>query len=126
MAVEIVPAILRKTFEATEQDWQKIYRAAQHIQIDVTDGIFAGDGTWDDVTRFKLLPEHEKIELHMMVHTPANYADDVIALAPARCIFHIEAFAHTNEIQFLYQTVREKAGAEMGLAINPSSPNEWL
>lgn len=120
--IEIVPAILRRTYEAIAADWQKIYHATNHIQIDVTDGIFAGEGSFRELRRFKQLPQSEKIELHLMVHTPGHYVDDVIDLNPARCIFHLEAFSGTNDITFVYQTLRSKTQTELALAINPATP----
>src|SRR5581483_1634171 len=94
--IEVVPAILRTTLEGIRSDWEKVQHLSAHIQIDIIDGIFAGDGTFRQVTHFKQLPENDKIELHLMVHTPANFVDDIIELNPARCIFHIEAFAGTS------------------------------
>jgi ribulose-phosphate 3-epimerase len=124
--VEIVPAILRKTFEAIQKDWESVVSAASHIQIDVTDGIFAGDGTWQDIKRFKQLPGAHKIELHMMVHTPGNYVQDILDLNPARCIFHIESFAGTTDAGYIVEKMRAESSIELGLAINPESPTQWL
>lgn len=124
--IEIIPAILRPTFESIAQDWEKVRQAAAHIQIDITDGIFAGDGTWRDVRRFKQLPESGKVELHMMVHTPGNYIDDILDLNPARCIFHIESFAGSKDAKFCLEKIREQGSIEVALALNPSSPTAWL
>lgn len=124
--VEIVPAILRKTWEKIEEDWQKIYKLPDHVQIDITDGIFAGEGTFREIRRFKRLPESQKIELHMMVHTPGNFVEDIVDLNPARVVFHLEAFEGTNDIQFVYKALREKTQAQLALALNPESPNERL
>lgn len=125
-AIEIVPAILRKTWEAIEEDWKKIYQVPMHIQIDITDGVFAGDGTFREIRRFKRLPQSNKIELHMMVHTPGNFVDDIVHLNPARVIFHLEAFEGTNDIRFVYETLHEKTQAQLALALNPESPNDRL
>ena len=124
--IEVVPAILRNTLEGIREDWGKIYQAASHVQIDITDGIFAGDGSFRQVREFKKLPEAGKIELHMMVHTPANYVDDIIDLQPARCVFHLEAFAGTGDLEFVYAKLRQETQTELGLALNPASPNERL
>jgi pentose-5-phosphate-3-epimerase len=124
--VEIVPAILKKTFEDIEKDWGIVEGAAQHIQIDITDGVFAGDGTFREISRFKQLPNSEKAELHLMVHTPSNYVDEIIDLNPARCIFHVEAFEGTNDISSTYKKLREATTSELALATNPESPDEWL
>ena len=125
-SIEIVPALLRKSFEDIESDWGKVVDFAPHIQIDVTDGIFAGDGTYRELRRFKQLPQSEKIELHMMVHTPGNFVDDVIDLRPARVIFHLESFEGTGDIEFVYKKLRQDTQAELALALNPESPNERL
>lgn len=125
-AIEIVPAILRRTYEGIAADWQKIHLATNHIQIDVTDGIFAGDGSFRELRRFKQLPRSEKIELHLMVHTPSHYVDDIIDLQPARCIFHLEAFSGTSDIAATYRTLRNKTQAELALAINPTTPTTHL
>lgn len=124
--VEIVPAILRTTFEKLKEDWLAILHTAPHIQLDITDGIFAGEGSFRDLDRFKQLPERDKIELHMMVHTPAHYVDEVIELNPARCIFHLESFSGTDDLRFVYQTLRSKTNSELGLGINPETPTERL
>ncbi len=124
--IEIVPAILRTTYEKIAEDWQKVVHAVQHIQIDITDGIFAGEGTFRDIRRFKQLQSASKTELHLMVHTPSHYVDDVIDLNPARCVFHIEAFSGTNDIRFVYETLRQKTSTQLALAINPDTPLHYL
>lgn len=124
--IEVVPAILRRMWERIAEDWQKVYKISNHIQIDVTDGIFAGEGTFRGIRRFKKLPESQKLELHMMVHTPGNFVDEIVDLSPARVIFHLEAFEGTHDIQLVYKTLREKTQAQLALALNPESPNEWL
>lgn len=124
--LEVVPAILRKTYEDIRQDWNRVCRSADHVQIDITDGIFAGDGTFREIRRFKQLENSQKIELHMMVSQPAQYVDDMVDLNPARCIFHLESFAGKGDLAEVLETIRSKTQAELALAINPSSPRERL
>jgi len=124
--IEIVPAILRSTYEKIEEDWDKIYQTAGHVQIDITDGVFAGDGSFRQVDRFKQLPQSEKIELHMMVQEPANYVEDIVDLAPARCVFHIEAFAGSDDLTEVYGQLRKNTQTELALALNPASPVERI
>ncbi len=126
MPIEIVPAILRATWEGITEDWKKVADTAAHIQIDITDGIFAGDGTFRQVRQFKKLPRSQKTELHFMVHTPANFVEDVIDLNPARCVFHIESFSGTGDLRLTYEKLREHTSSQLGLALNPESPNAWL
>lgn len=123
---EIVPAILKLTFEGIARDWERVYRAARHIQIDVTDGIFAGEPSFRDLKRLKNLPESDKLELHMMVHTPANYVDEACAVNPARCVWHVEAFAGADNVRSVMQKMRSATSSELGLALNPGTPTEWI
>lgn len=125
MSVEIVPAILRKTFEDIQADWEKIHSVAKHIQIDITDGIFAGDKSFLDLRRLQKL-NPAQLELHLMVHTPANFVDDVLDILPARCIFHVESFAGTHDLKFIYTKLREAKQIQLALALNPESPTAWI
>ena len=124
--IEIVPAILRNTFEKIEHDWNKVVHQVKHIQIDITDGIFAGDGSFRDIRNFKKLLLAEKSELHCMVHTPSNYVADIIDLNPARCVFHLESFSGSSELEHVYHNLREKTSTELALALNPETPIERL
>lgn len=124
--LEVIPAILRTTYEELAHDWHAVAETAHHIQIDVTDGIFAGDVSFRDIRRLKQLPLSQKIELHMMVHTPEHFLADIIDLNPARCVFHIESFAGDKNLEFAYEKLREETQSELALAINPASPNDWL
>lgn len=131
--VEIVPAILRNTFEKISADWNSVVDVSKHIQVDITDGIFAGEKGFLDILRFAELPESSfndfstaKLELHMMVQTPGDFVDDIIDLNPAKCVFHIEAFTGKLDLPFVYNTIGEYTSTELGLAINPDTPIERL
>ncbi len=131
--IEIIPAILRKTFEKISEDWNRVAHVAEHIHVDFTDGIFAGDKGFLDITRLQDLPAispddlpNRKAELHMMVQTPADYVDDIIELNPGRCIFHIEAFSGSLDLPFVYNTIGEHTSTDLGIAINPDTPIERL
>lgn len=124
---EIIPAVLRKTYEGIVEDWEKVYQHVRHVQIDVTDGVFAGNGTFREIAQFKRLPSSEKIELHMMVQQPNDYTARVIDLAPARCVFHIEAFSGPENVRTTYEYLRQQAPhTQWALAINPDTPSERL
>ena len=124
--IEIVTAILKTTYEAIAEDWQKVTQSADHIHIDITDGIFAGNESFMDIPRLADLSDSHKIELHMMVQTPAEYVEDIIELNPGRCIFHLETFLGTMDLPFVYNTVGEYTSAEMGIAINPDTELDRL
>ena len=120
--IKIVPAILRKSFEGIQEDWSLVVESADFIQLDVTDGIFAGDGTWQDVARFTELGDPKKIELHMMVQRPADFLDAVIALDPGRCIWHVESFGSEDDIREMFEHLRMNSSISLALARNPITP----
>lgn len=124
--VEIIPAVLRNTWEGIQEDWNRVVQVAQHVHVDVTDGVFAGAGSFRDVRQFKKLSQSEKIELHLMVHNPGHYVDDILDLQPARVVFHIEAFSDGGHLDLVYKKLRESSGTELGLGITPPSPVKWL
>ena len=124
--IEIIPAILKTTFEAIENNWNKVESAVSHIQVDISDGVFAGDGTFRIIPWLSRLMNCEKLELHLMVHNPAFFVDEIINLKPARCIFHLEAFADAGSINAVYTNLRNRTDCELGLAINPGTPNKRL
>src|SRR3989344_2838064 len=112
--LEIVPAILRTTFETIAEDWEKVASTSNHIHIDILDGVFAGDTGFLDILRLKDLPASSagdsparRVELHMIVQTPGDFVDDIIELNPGRCVFHIEAFLGTMDLPFIYNTIGE-------------------
>jgi ribulose-phosphate 3-epimerase len=124
--IEIVPAILRQTWENIVADWAQIHSIAQHVQLDITDGVFAGEGSFRNIKALKRLPQSDKIELHMMVHTPGHYLTDVIDLNPARCVFHIESFSGSEDVRNFYTKLREQTSSEVALALNPETPMNWV
>lgn len=124
--IEIVPAILRTTFEKIAEDWNTVVDVADHIHIDIMDGVFTGEKGFLDILHLQDLPDSHKIELHMMVQTPGDFVDDIIDLNPGRCVFHIEAFHGKLDLPFVYNTIGEYTSAEMGIAINPETDSERL
>jgi len=124
--IEVVPAILRTSFEAIEKEWGMIVNASPYVQLDVIDGVFVGEGNFQDIARFAELGDNPKVELHMMVQPPADYVEQIMDLGPGRCVFHIEAFESDEALLFVYSKLREIPGIKLGVAINPNTPNERL
>jgi ribulose-phosphate 3-epimerase len=121
--MEIIPAILAKSFQDFEQKiTSPLMEIAPWIHIDVMDGTFTRQSC---VSHPGLIP-HEfqpSIELHLMVHDPLPFLEEWIT-HPAfkRAILHIEASCdHTRSALFA-----NAHGKEIAYAINPSTPLEKL
>lgn len=125
-AIEVVPAILRKSFEKIRHDWEQVAEVATHVHLDVADGVFAGDATWQDIARFAELGDTPLMELHMMVQRPADFVEAVIELAPGRCIWHLKVFADADEVRSFFQYLRGKVDTELALALNIETSIERL
>ena len=65
----IIPAILVKTFADFEQQAKKL-SFAPLIQIDVMDGEFVPNKSFDEIEKIKELNLNNEWELHLMVNHP--------------------------------------------------------
>ncbi|MBR2836728.1 hypothetical protein IKE79_00020 [Candidatus Saccharibacteria bacterium] len=87
--VTIVPAILTADLQDFQAQIARVGAFTKHIQIDITDGVFAKNRTLDIAN--VAWPEGWTVDLHLMVSQPSKYLDTVMRLKPAMCIFHAEA-----------------------------------
>ncbi|MBI2474785.1 MAG: hypothetical protein HYV68_03715 [Candidatus Taylorbacteria bacterium] len=101
--IQIVPAIIPKSFTYLEEKVGLIYTAASEVQVDICDGKFTGSVSWpfvEDRGEFhrliseeKGLPHWEEIdyEMHLMTKTPADEVSDWVKAGASRLVVHIEA-----------------------------------
>lgn len=99
--IEIIPAVLPKTYRDVEEAVEKVRAVAPTIQIDFCDGKFVENKTWwfngkdinikDDIVSEKQgLPYWDSInyEFDLMVSDPLSQIDTFVALGPSKIIFH--------------------------------------
>lgn len=89
-----------------------------YIHIDIMDGIFVNNNTWD-INTVKLLTEgHKKpLDVHLMVSDVKKYIDDFSLLKPEYITIHLES---TNKIDEVIEYIKNK-GIKVGLSIKPST-----
>jgi len=92
------------------------------VQIDITDGKFVSTKTNVDLEDFRYFTEKANIEFHLMADRPEETIGEWIRLGPKRIIVHIEAVIDTKKI---IDVCREN-GVEIGLALNPETPNVMI
>lgn len=86
----ICPTVLANDAQDYQTQMNKISGFAKRIQIDLTDGIFAGSATV--ALEQVWWPEQiEKVDLHLMYKDPTKVINDVIRLKPHMAIVHAEA-----------------------------------
>ncbi len=141
--LEIIPAILPKNYEDMKDKIALVRGIVPLAQIDLCDGIFVPSKTWpfstgggNDENFLKIINEEEgmpfwediEFELDLMVADAVINFDVYTKLGPKRIIFHIEAVGDLQEFKDFLEgmDVYIRDSIEIGVAINPSTPNEEL
>ncbi len=126
--VEIIPAILPKTFKELEDSVASIQGLVKFVQVDICDGKFVPNATWpyrehDDsfemiIREQQGLPGWEKLdyEFDLMISNPKDVVDDWVKAGATRIIIHAESGGVAETIKKLENRV------EIGLALNIETP----
>lgn len=126
--VEIIPAILERDWQEIENKINLVKDFSPWVQIDITDGIFTPDTTWNNPSDLKshleASPPSERVmvEVDLMVKDPELVMRDWAHSGVKRLILHIEA---TGDVKKALEIAKE-TGVEVGLALNIDTPNEIL
>ena len=134
---EIIPAILPKNFRELEKSLEIVHGAVSSVQIDVTDGKFAGVESWplskEDENFLEILRQERGMpfwedfdfEIDLMVRDPLSCVDDWIQAGATRIVFHIETLDLDKDALLLDQ-LKTEGLIQVGFAINIDTPNEIL
>ncbi len=108
----ICPTVLASDAQDYQAQMNKIADFSERIQIDLTDGVFAGSATvaleqvwWPELV--------SKVDLHLMYKDPTSVLKDVIRLKPHMAIVHAEADGQFIKISHQLK----KHGIKTGVAI---------
>lgn len=113
----IIPAILVKTFDDFAQQAKKL-SFAPLVQIDVMDGEFVPNKSFEEIDKINELNLNNKWELHLMVNHPLKEIEKWKKVKNIkRVIFHIECEDHPSEV---IKTIKENDW-EVAIAINPET-----
>lgn len=115
--IEVIPTILVKDFKELKEKIKLVESHVKWVQLDVMDGIFVDNTTWNNPSDLKNLEIGLKLEAHLMIEEPENYIDEWIKSGVKRIIFHYEA---TDKHREIIEKIK-KAGLEVGLALNPET-----
>ncbi|PIW37014.1 MAG: hypothetical protein COW24_02315 [Candidatus Kerfeldbacteria bacterium CG15_BIG_FIL_POST_REV_8_21_14_020_45_12] len=111
--IQVVPAILEKTWDDVQDKVKQAKAFTDLVQLDVMDGIFVQNTTFNDT--LKLATLDIDIELHLMIERPALHLQQWLMPNVSRVIFHYEA---DGNISHTIKQIRD-AGKSPALAINP-------
>jgi len=139
--LDIVPAILSKTYEDLKNKISLVREIVPVVQIDICDGVFVPSKTWpfstggaNDDKFLRIINEEEgmpfwediEYELDLMVADAVENFDIYTKLGPKRIIFHIEAVGNLEEFKDFLEgmDVYIRDAIEIGIALNPKTPIE--
>ena len=118
--IEVIPAIIARDFEELQEKVKKVEPYVEWVQLDIMDGQFVDNSTWNNPAELKNLETQVKLEVHLMIANPEEHIDEWIESGIQRIIFHFES---TQQPQEVIAKIK-KAGLMVGLAINPETPIE--
>jgi ribulose-phosphate 3-epimerase len=118
--IELVPSILSADFTRLGEQVREVEEAgARRIQIDVMDGHFV-----PNITMGPMIVEAVRrctnmtLEAHLMITNPQDYIETFAKAGADLIIVHYETCPHLHSV---IQKIR-KAGKQVGVALNPSTP----
>lgn len=116
--IEIIPAIIAKSFEEVKEKIQLVEPYVKWVQFDIMDGKFVPNTTWSEPQDLRSWKPKVLLEAHLMIKEPEDQVEKWIEAGIKRIIFHIEA---TSDPHSVIKICRERK-VEVGVAINPETP----
>lgn len=113
---EIIPTILVKSFKEVKERIGKVENYVDWVQLDIMDGRFVDNATWNSPKDLKDFKTRVKLEAHLMIERPEEKIDNWLETVD-RVIIHYEA---CNNPKDLIEKVHSKE-KQIGLAINPET-----
>lgn len=135
--LEVVPAILVKTFTELEEKLAFLKGASTAVQIDITDGQFAGVESWplykgdknfESIVREERgMPEWEEFEFEfdLMMSDPFSLIPDLIRAGAAKIVIHAESI-NLDSDQLLLDQLRTEGVVEVGIAFNQNADEKLI
>jgi len=120
--LEIIPTIIAKDFQEVEEKIKKLESHVDWVQLDIMDGKFVDNTTWNNPQDLSSLKTRLNLEAHLMIENPEDYIDDWINVGVGRIIFHYES---TNKHKEIIEKLA-KAKIEVAIAINPETSIDAL
>ncbi|MBI1961568.1 MAG: ribulose-phosphate 3-epimerase [Parcubacteria group bacterium] len=116
--VEVLPAILEKTFEGVQEKCVRLRGIAPRAQLDIMDGAFVPEESWRDASQISQLPEGLSFDVHLMVEKPELKISEWNHVNVFRITFHQSA---TYDVLRTIKLIKD-VGKEAGVALNLETP----
>ena len=116
--VEVIPAIIAKDIGEISQKISLVEPYTDWVQIDVSDGIFTPNVTWNNPRELRAIQSKVSLEMHLMIKNPAEHIDSWINFGAKRIIVHVDSQSRQEEITAMAKKVKENA-VSFGIALSP-------
>ena len=140
--MEIIPAILEQTWPEVEKKIKLVDGLTDWIQIDISDGVFTPNKTWNNPDDLSGLNLKSKIEIHLMVANPLKVLGGWF-INPVGCIIiHAEPLNVKHRVSNinkeivlgfkietpweLYQDLIKQTGRVLFLSVEPGFQGQAL
>ena len=120
--VEIVPAIIAKDFQELQQKLKLVEPYVSTVQLDVMDGRFVPERTWNKPEDLKKIKTNLNLEAHLMISEPEKEIEKWIISGVKRILVHFEA---TKQLEEIVKKVK-KDGLEIGVVLKLETPVKIL
>ena len=119
---EIVPAIIAKDLGELKEKIKLVEPYVNSVQIDIMDGIFVSNKTWNNPEELKNIKTELSIEAHLMVEDAVAEAEKWLDSGVRRILIHYEAIFRNQELgvrkwEIIFKKCAEKK-IELGIALN--------
>ena len=120
----LAPSILSADLLELKKEIQTVEHAgANWIHCDIMDGHFVPNITFGPVlVKAARKATNLPLDVHLMIKNPDRYIDDFIKAGAAYVTVHFEEVVHLNRTIAAIKS----SGAKAGVAINPSTPVNFL
>ncbi len=116
--MEIIPAIIAKDIDEISQKILLVKPYVNWVQIDVSDGIFTPNVTWNNPQELKHISSGVSLEMHLMISDPAQHIDGWINSGAKRIIVHVDAKTSYEEVEAMAKKAKN-SNVAFGIALNP-------
>lgn len=121
---ELTPGILEKNFEAIQEKISAVDTFVNAVHLDVMDGKFVSNSTFQEGTRLPDLITEAVIDVHLMVANPEEVIMQWSQPNVRRLIIHEEVCGEKKNCPPLLNTIQmiRDYEKEVGVALNPETP----
>lgn len=116
--MQIIPSVLVATVAEFERQVHRFESLFPYIQIDIMDGRFVPNTSFQEVGQVKDIKTTLQYELHLMVEKPA---EEMRRWQTVEAVFRVLFHAETADVERSISFARRE-GWEIGLALNPETP----